>query len=222
MQKLRAAIIGTGFAGQVHARALRLLGIPVAGVVASTPERSAAAAREFGVERTYPDDFRDYNARMVQPGGFYRGNGAHERIWKTPAGRAVFTTPDRLNALGFDDAPGRFRLITMRSNDQFNTTIYGYSDRLRGLEGSRDILLMCPDDISDAGLVDGQRVTVVTDVVDGHDRRLTGLTLTAFQLPRGTIAGYYPECNVLVPIDHHDRLSKTPASKSVPVFVVAG
>ncbi len=174
------------------------------------------------IERTYPDDFRDYNARMVQPGGFYRGNGAHERIWKTPAGRAVFTTPDRLNALGFDDAPGRFRLITMRSNDQFNTTIYGYSDRLRGLEGSRDILLMCPDDISDAGLVDGQRVTVVTDVVDGHDRRLTGLTLTAFQLPRGTIAGYYPECNVLVPIDHHDRLSKTPASKSVPVFVVAG
>ena len=87
------------------------------------------------IEHTYPDDFRDYNKRMYEAGGFYRGNGAHERIWKTPEGKAVFTTPGQLNSLGFQDAPGRYRLITMRSNDQFNTTIYGYSDRLRGLEG---------------------------------------------------------------------------------------
>ena len=173
------------------------------------------------IEHTYPDDFRDFNGRMYEAGGFYRGNGAHERIWKTPEGKAVFTTPGQLNSLGFQDAPGRFRLITMRSNDQFNTTIYGYSDRLRGLEGSRDILLMCPDDIAEAGLTDGQSVTLVTDVDDGQDRRLTGLTLTAYKLPRGTIAGYYPECNVLVPIGHHDELSKTPASKSVPVRVEA-
>jgi molybdopterin-dependent oxidoreductase alpha subunit len=173
------------------------------------------------IEKTYPDDFRDYNARMYQAGGFYRGNGAHERIWKTPEGRAVFTTPGELNSLGFQDAPGRYRLITMRSNDQFNTTIYGYSDRLRGLEGSRDILLMGPDDIAEAGLTEGQTVTLVTDVADGHDRRLRGLTLTAYKLPRGTIASYYPECNVLVPIGHHDELSKTPASKSVPVLVEA-
>ena len=174
------------------------------------------------IEQTYPEDFRDYNARMFEPGGFYRGNGAHQRIWKTPEGKAVFTTPGQLNSLGFQDAPGRYRLITMRSNDQFNTTIYGYSDRLRGLEGSRNILLMCPDDIAEAGLTDGQIVTVVTDVDDGQDRRLAGLTLTAYKLPRGTIAGYYPECNVLVPIAHHDQLSKTPASKSVPVRVEAG
>jgi len=174
------------------------------------------------IERTYPDDFRDYNARMYQAGGFYRGNGAHERIWKTPEGKAVFTTPGQLNSLGFKDAPGRYRLITMRSNDQFNTTIYGYSDRLRGLEGSRDILLMCPEDIAERGFTDGQIVTLVTDVDDGQDRRLGGLTLTAYKLPRGTIASYYPECNVLVPIGHHDQLSKTPASKSVPVRVEAG
>ena len=173
------------------------------------------------IEKTYPDDFRDYNARMYEAGGFYRGNGAHERIWKTPEGKAVFTTPGQLNSLGFQDAPGRYRLITMRSNDQFNTTIYGYSDRLRGLEGSRDIVLMCPEDIADAGLTNGQSVTLVTDTDDGHDRRLTKLTLTAYKLPRGTIAGYYPECNVLVPITHHDKLSKTPASKSVPVRIEA-
>ncbi|MDE0878802.1 MAG: FdhF/YdeP family oxidoreductase [Sphingomonas bacterium] len=173
------------------------------------------------IEKTYPEDFRDYNARMYEAGGFYRGNGAHERIWKTPQGKAVFTTPGQLNSLGFQDAPGRYRLITMRSNDQFNTTIYGYSDRLRGLEGSRDILLMCPEDIAEAGLADGQIVTLVTDVNDGQDRRLGGLTLTAYKLPRGTIASYYPECNVLVPVGHHDKLSKTPASKSVPVRVEA-
>jgi molybdopterin-dependent oxidoreductase alpha subunit len=171
------------------------------------------------IERTYPHDFHDYNARMYTAGGFYRGNGAHERIWKTPEGKAVFTTPGQLNSLGFQDAPGRFRLITMRSNDQFNTTVYGYSDRMRGLEGSRDIVLMCPEDIAEAGLRDGEIVTIVTDVDDGQDRRLGGLTVTAYKLPRGTIASYYPECNVLVPISHHDQLSKTPASKSVPVRI---
>lgn len=171
------------------------------------------------IERTYPEDFRDYNARMYEAGGFYRGNGAHERIWKTPGGKAIFTTPEQVNSLGFQDAPGRYRLMTMRSNDQFNTTIYGYSDRLRGLEGSRDIVLMCPEDIAAAGLADGQTVTLVTDVDDGQDRRLGGLKLTAYKLPRGTIASYYPECNVLVPVQHHDELSGTPAFKSVPVRV---
>ena len=174
------------------------------------------------IEKTYPEDFRNYNARMYEAGGFYRGNGAHERIWKTPEGKAVFTTTGQLNSLGFQDAPGRYRLITLRSNDQFNTTIYGYSDRLRGLKGSRDILLMCPEDIAEAGLTEGQVVILTTDVDDGQDRRLGGLTLTAYKLPRGTIAGYYPECNVLVPITHHDELSKTPASKSIPVRVGAG
>ncbi len=174
------------------------------------------------IEQTYPEDFRNYNARMYEAGGFYRGNGAHEQIWKTPEGKAVFTTPGQLNSVGFQDAPGRYRLMTLRSNDQFNTTIYGYSDRLRGLEGSRDILLMCPEDIDEAGLTEGQTVTLTTDVDDGQDRRLGGLTLTAYKLPRGTIAGYYPECNVLIPITHHDESSKTPASKSIPVRVGAG
>lgn len=172
------------------------------------------------IEQTYPDDFHDFNKRMFEPGGFYRGNGAHERIWKTESGRAVFTTTGHLNALGFKTAPGRYRLITLRSNDQFNTTIYGYSDRYRGIEGTRDVLLMNPDDIAAAGMTNGQAVRLVTDVDDGVDRQLGGLTLTAYRIPRGTVASYYPECNVLVPVGHHDELSKTPASKSVPVRIV--
>jgi molybdopterin-dependent oxidoreductase alpha subunit len=173
------------------------------------------------IEQTYPDDFRDFNKRMFEAGGFYRGNGANERIWKTESGKAVFTTTGELNSLGFQDAPGRYRLITLRSNDQFNTTIYGYSDRYRGIEGTRDVLLMNPDDIAAAGLTNGQTVRLITDVEDGVDRQLGGLTLTAYRIPRGTVASYYPECNVLVPVGHHDELSKTPASKSVPVRIIA-
>ena len=173
------------------------------------------------IEFTYPDDFRDFNHRMYEPGGFYRGNAAHERVWKTDSTKAVFTVPGQLSSTGFKEAPGRYRLITLRSNDQFNTTIYGYSDRFRGIEGTRDVLLMNPEDIEQAGLSPGQTVRLHTDVDDGHTRTLGGLRLTAYKIPRGTVAGYYPECNVLVPIDHHDKLSKTPASKSVPVRVMA-
>ena len=173
------------------------------------------------IEFTYPADFRQFNQRMFEPGGFYRGNSAHERIWKTDSGKAVFTSPGQLNAIGFQDAPGRYRLVTLRSNDQFNTTIYGYSDRLRGIEGTRDVLLMHPDDIAQAGLANGQMVRLHTDVDDGQVRELGGLRLTAYKIPRGTVASYYPECNVLVPIGHHDTLSKTPASKSVPVRITA-
>lgn len=173
------------------------------------------------IEFTYPADFRQFNQRMFEPGGFYRGNSAHERIWKTDSGKAVFTSPGQLNAIGFQDAPGRYRLVTLRSNDQFNTTIYGYSDRLRGIEGTRDVLLMHPDDIAQAGLANGQTVRLHTDVDDGQVRELGGLRLTAYKIPRGTVASYYPECNVLVPIGHHDTLSKTPASKSVPVRITA-
>jgi molybdopterin-dependent oxidoreductase alpha subunit len=173
------------------------------------------------IEETYPDQFADFNARLFTPGGFYRGNSARERIWKTDSGKAQFTVPEHMSAAGFDDAPGRYRLITLRSNDQFNTTIYGYSDRLRGIEGTRDVLLMHPDEIVRAGLEEGQVVGLVTDAEDGIHREVGGLTVTPFLLPAGCVASYYPEMNVLVPLQHHDRQSKTPAGKSVPVRIVA-
>lgn len=171
------------------------------------------------IEYSYPKDFKDYNARMFQPGGFYRGNSAHERQWKTPEKKAVFTAPDRLNALSFANVSGRFRLVTIRSNDQFNTTIYGYSDRFRSIEGTRDVVLMCEEDIRAAGLSAGQDVTLVSDFDDGVRRELAGLKVIKHDLPRGTVAAYYPECNVLNSIDHHDELSKTPASKAIPVRI---
>ncbi len=171
------------------------------------------------IEATYPHDFADFNARMDQPGGFWRGNPAHDRIWKTASGKAEFTVPERLNALDFVDAPGRYRLITMRSNDQFNTTVYGFSDHFRGIEGTREVVLMNAEDMAEAGLTHGDRVALVGDAGDGIARRRGGLSVVTFDLPRGTVGGYYPETNVLIPIAHHDHLSKTPASKGVPVRV---
>ncbi|SCX14941.1 Formate dehydrogenase H [Agrobacterium sp. DSM 25558] len=174
------------------------------------------------IEFTYPKDFKDYNTRMFQPGGFYRGNNAHKRIWNTDEKKAVFTAPHRLNALSFEDADGRFRLVTMRSNDQFNTTIYGYSDRFRGIEGTRDVVLMCAQDMAAAGLHEGQNITLVSDFNDGKRRELGGLSVRTHNLPQGTIGAYYPEANTLISIDHHDELSKTPASKAIPVRIETG
>lgn len=173
------------------------------------------------IEATYPDQFHHFNERVFTPGGFYRGNPARERIWKTASGKAHFTAPGRLRAIGFEDTPGRWRLMTMRSNDQFNTTIYGYSDRLRGIEGTRDVLLMNPQDIAAAGLREGQVVALASDAGDDVDRRVGGLTVTPFQLPRGCVGAYYPEMNPLIPLWYHDEASKTPAAKGVPVRIVA-
>jgi molybdopterin-dependent oxidoreductase alpha subunit len=171
------------------------------------------------IEATYPDQFHDFNSRVFTPGGFYRGNPARERIWKTESGKAQFSVPTAMRSIGFEDAPGRYRLMTLRSNDQFNTTIYGYSDRLRGIEGTRDIVLMHPDDIAEAGLSQGQVIGLVGDSGDGVHRQVDGLTLTPFLLPRGCIGAYYPEMNPLIPLWYHDEESKTPASKGVPVRI---
>ena len=173
------------------------------------------------IEETYPQFFQRYNERMWQPGGFYKGNKARERIWETQSGKANFTTPRMLNATGFADAPGRYRLMTLRSNDQFNTTIYGFSDRLRGIEGTRQVLLINPDEIERAGLKDGQMVSLVCDAGDGVHREVGPLKVTPFKLPDGCIASYYPEMNPLIPLSHHDQESKTPASKAIPVRIRA-
>ena len=122
---------------------------------------------------------------------------------------------------GFDDAPGRYRLITLRSNDQFNTTIYGFSDRLRGIEGTRQVLLINPEDMERAGLSEGQMVSLLSDAEDDVHREVGPLKVTPFKLPDGCIAGYYPEMNPLIPLSHHDVQSKTPASKAVAVRIKA-
>lgn len=171
------------------------------------------------IEATYADQFQRFNARMFDEGGFYRGNPAREREWKTKSGKAEFKTPTKLTTLGSGDEPGRFWLTTIRSNDQFNTTIYGMNDRLRGLSGSRRIVLMSREDMAELGLAEGSSLSLVCDANDGIDRRVDGLTAQPFNIPRGCVAGYYPELNPLIPLWHHDKASGTPAAKGVPVRI---
>ncbi|MEI4474007.1 FdhF/YdeP family oxidoreductase [Frigidibacter sp. MR17.24] len=174
------------------------------------------------IARTFPDQFHDFNDRLFQPGGFYRGNPVRDRVWKTPSGKAQFTPPTTLSALGQDPGADEMTLITLRSNDQFNTTIYGFSDRLRGLEGGRDVVLINRDEIARLGLAEGQRVSLVCAVSDGVERRVDRLRVTGYDLPPFCVAGYYPELNPLVPLGYHEERSQTPAYKGTPVRIEAG
>ena len=171
------------------------------------------------IEATLPDVFRDFNARIRTPGGFQRPIPARERVWKTATGKANFIVADGLasDPDAPENAPDVLRLMTLRSDDQFNTTIYSLNDRFRGIYGTRMVLLMHKDDIERLGLSEGSIVTASTVVDDGHLRRVGGLRVTPFDIPRGCAAGYFPECNPLVPLAHHAEGSKVPASKSIPV-----
>lgn len=173
------------------------------------------------IEATYPEVFKDFNQRLFTPGGFWKGNKAAERIWLTKSGKAEFLAPSDLSATGFADAPGRFRLMTLRSNDQFNTTVYGYHDRFRGIKGTRDVLLINENDMAEAGLKNGQIVALESDAEDGISRKRPGLIVTPYSIPRGCLGAYYPEANVLMPVEHHAEESHVPAAKSVPVRIVA-
>ena len=172
------------------------------------------------IERTYPDKFKNFNDRLFTPGGFHRGNAARERNWNTASGKAEFTAPATLSALGESPRDGAMTLITLRSNDQFNTTIYGFSDRLRGLEG-RDIVLINPEEMTRRGLAESQVVTLETAIDDGHTRAVDGLRVVPYDLPDACVAAYYPEINSLIPVSYRDEWSKTPAYKGVPVRIRA-
>ncbi len=173
------------------------------------------------IEATYPAQFKDFNKRMFQPGGFHRPLAAMHRVWKTKTGKANFIVPRGLDENPDMPAETRdaLRLVTLRSNDQFNTTIYGYDDRFRGVKGTRKIVFMNRDDISRLALADGDIVTLATVAHDGVDRRVSGLRVIAYDIPLGCVGGYYPECNPLIPVWHHAERSKVPAAKSIPVRV---
>jgi molybdopterin-dependent oxidoreductase alpha subunit len=175
------------------------------------------------IAETYPDIFHDFNARMWQPGGFHRPLGARKRIWKTETGKANFISPKSL-ASDIDLPPDQrdvVQLITLRSNGQFNTTVYNYDDRFRGIYGSRHVVLMHRNDIDRFELKEGEMVNLTTAVDDGVERKVEGFRVVAYDIPEGCIAGYYPECNPLLPLWHHAEKSKTPAAKSIPVRVQA-
>ncbi|SDH16393.1 FdhF/YdeP family oxidoreductase [Pelagibacterium luteolum] len=173
------------------------------------------------METTWPEMFADFNERIKKPGGFARPIPARERIWKTETGKANFKTPRALQA-SFDDGEDDtiLRLITLRSNDQFNTTVYGYRDRFRGIYGTRMVVLVNKSDIKRFGLKENDVVSLVTVADDGIHRRMDGFTVLSYDIPQGCIGAYYPEANALIPLYQHAQDSFTPAAKSVPVRIV--
>jgi molybdopterin-dependent oxidoreductase alpha subunit len=169
-------------------------------------------------QQTYPEVFRDYNARLGRKGGFPRPRAARQRVWNTPTKRANFMVPRSLDQAQDGDA---LRLITLRSNDQFNTTIYGYEDRFRGVSGTREVVFVGAEEMRRLGLRPDQYVTLETVADDGRQRRVGGLRVVPYNLPPGCIAAYYPECNPLIPLWHHAERSQVPAAKSVPVRILS-
>jgi molybdopterin-dependent oxidoreductase alpha subunit len=161
-------------------------------------------------------DFADFNTRIREPGGFRLDVAASRRAWHTKSGKAQFIPAKTLE----EDPPARgdiLTLTTLRSHDQYNTTIYGLNDRYRGITGRRDVVFMNAGDLAMRGLAHGDTVTLES----AGGRTLSGYTALAYDIPPGCVAAYYPEANVLMRLADHDRSSGTPAYKSVPVRVRA-
>ncbi|EXF91247.1 molybdopterin oxidoreductase [Pseudomonas fluorescens HK44] len=170
--------------------------------------------------------FQDFNQKIENPGGFYLGNSASVRRWNTSSGRANF----RPNILPADLVHERTRatgllpdliMQSMRSHDQYNTTIYGLDDRYRGVKGQRDVLFVNEADIIRLGFKPGQKADIVSIWDDGRERRVKGFTLLAFDIPAGQAAAYYPEVNPLVPLESIGNGSHTPTSKFVAIRLEA-
>jgi molybdopterin-dependent oxidoreductase alpha subunit len=155
-----------------------------------------------------------YEVNVSRPGGYVLPHPPRDsRTFPTESGRAEFTV-STIEALQVP--PKHLILQTVRSHDQFNTTIYGFSDRYRGIEGGRQVVFVNPRDISELGFHDGEIVDLVTHWEgDDHVRRASGFRIVAYQTPRGSAAAYYPETNSLVPLDSTAAESNTPTSKSV-------
>jgi len=182
-----------------------------------------AKVRE-AIERTWPATFKGLNENLFKPGGLTRPLAARERKWNTRSGKANFIAPTQMFA-GAVESFGRegvLQLVTLRSNDQFNTTVYGYEDRLRGVKGTRMVVFMNPADIERLGLEEGEAVGLATAVDDGVQRQVGGFRVVRYEIPQGCIGAYYPEANPLVPLSHHDKKALTPAYKATPVRVVRG
>jgi molybdopterin-dependent oxidoreductase alpha subunit len=157
--------------------------------------------------------FDDYNVRVRHEGGFTLPNGPRERRFATADGKAHFTVhplPD------IELPPGRFWMTTVRSHDQFNTTVYDLDDRYRGIHGHRRVVLVNPQDLESQGLDSGQKITLVSHFA-GQTRRAPAFTIVAYDIVRGNVATYFPEANPLVFVDSYADVSRTPTSKAIEV-----
>ncbi|KLU15522.1 MULTISPECIES: FdhF/YdeP family oxidoreductase [Xenorhabdus] len=163
--------------------------------------------------------FDDFNKKCEHAGGFYLGNAAAELRFATPSKKAEFShaplPKTRFPQIEGADVP--FTLQTLRSHDQYNTTIYGLDDRYRGVYGQREVLFMNEEDIAQLGYQAGDLVDIETVWHDGIKRKVSGFKLVPYAIPRGNLAAYYPETNPLVPMDSVGDGTGTPTSKSVPV-----
>ncbi|WP_304623560.1 molybdopterin dinucleotide binding domain-containing protein, partial [Raoultella sp. 18072] len=143
-------------------------------------------------------DFKDFNQRIAAPGGFRLRNTASERIWATATRKAGFVPHPVPQDTPVHQARARhrdaivFTLLTTRSHDQYNTTIYGHDDRYRGVYGQRRVVFIHPEDIRALGLKDGDRVDIRTVWSDGQERRADRFKLVGYDIPRGNLAAYYP------------------------------
>ncbi|MFD4137953.1 FdhF/YdeP family oxidoreductase [Streptomyces sp. NPDC058572] len=189
----------------------------VLGPASRTPwedfEKDYATIRDR-IARVIPG-FEDFNAKIARPGGFTLPHAPRdERRFPTATGKANFTAAP----VEFPKVPaGRLLLQTMRSHDQYNTTIYGLDDRYRGIRGGRRVVLVNPDDARELDLSDGSYTDLVSEWKDGVERRAPGFRVVHYPTARGCAAAYYPETNVLVPLESTADTSNTPASKSVIV-----
>ncbi|MFD4632139.1 FdhF/YdeP family oxidoreductase [Streptomyces sp. NPDC058284] len=189
----------------------------VLGSASHTPweefEKDYATVRDR-IARVIPG-FEDFNTKVAHPGGFALPHAPRdERRFPTATGKANFTAaPVEYPAL----PEGRLLLQTLRSHDQYNTTIYGLDDRYRGIKNGRRVVLVNPDDAADLGLAEGTYADLVSEWRDGVERRAPGFRIVHYPTARGCAAAYYPETNVLVPLDATADTSNTPASKSVVV-----
>ncbi|MEP6570074.1 MAG: FdhF/YdeP family oxidoreductase [Acidobacteriota bacterium] len=166
------------------------------------------------IERVVPG-FDDYNTRARQPGGFHLPSPPRQRIFNTPSGRAVFT----VHVLPHHDLrPDQYLMMTIRSHDQFNTSIYGLDDRYRGIYNGRRVVFLNGDDIESAGLVEGQAVDLISHF-EGEERIARRFVVVPYSIPRRCAATYFPETNVLVPLGSVADKSNTPASKSVVISI---
>jgi molybdopterin-dependent oxidoreductase alpha subunit len=167
------------------------------------------------IEAVYPD-FKDYNARIRRPGGFRLPLAPTERVWRTQSGKAEF-----IPFTGLAEDPAMIgtdvlKLTTLRSHDQYNTTVYGLDDRYRGVFGRRDVLFISEQDLAAHNLAHGDVVQVVS-AIPGHEHRRIRLTAIAHDIAPGSIGAYYPEANNLCPLTYLDPQSGTPSYKSLPV-----
>ena len=166
--------------------------------------------------------FQNFNEKIKNPGGFYLGNAAGSRRWNTPSARANFKANVLPSDLVHESVRGTgivpdLIMQSMRSHDQYNTTIYGLDDRYRGVKGQRDVMFVNEADIIRLGFVPGQKADIVSIWGDNIERRVKGFTLLPFDIPAGQAAAYYPEVNPLVPLESVGDGSSTPTSKFVAI-----